>query len=367
MTINNSLPATGCQSTKNRSLYLLLPAILLFGACGNSGDKIPDVSNIKVELKTYRFDKDLYALDTNHLGAGLAKLKNRYPDFLDYYLDTIRAYGIHGNFSDTAKGGIDSLRIDLTYRDFVQLEDTIIKYYPDSKETDKELTEGFRYIKYYLPGYTLPRILYLNMGLSKWPSFPVDSSTLCIGLDMFLGDQFPHYRAIGVADYMLPHFRKSYLPVSLFKTVYETMQPFNPEDKTLLDLMIQRGKEQYFLHQILPRTADTTLYGFTGTQLKWCGENEALIYNFFIHQNLLYSKEGHAISPYIHDGPFAKDLESPSDPIKYTPGNIGSWLGYRIVSAWMAEHPKTTLAVLITMHPDPPKFLEEAKYRPKQK
>ena len=344
---------------------LILISLFCFSGCGNSGEQIPDVSNITINLQTYRFDKDLYAIDTNHIGLGLQKLNEKYPDFLNYYLDTVRQYGIHSNFSDTAKGGIDSLRIDLTFKDFVGLQDTIIKYYPDNKDIDKDLTDGFRFMKYYIPDCSIPRIFYLNMGLSKWSSFPVDNKTICVGLDMFLGDQYPFYRSIGVPGYMLPHFRRKYLPVSVLNTVYQTIHPFRQDDKTLLDLMIQRGKEQFFLHKVLPHLPDSVIFGFTQIQLKWCNENENMVYNFFIHQKLLYNKEGHSILPYVYDGPFAKDMEAPSDPVKYTPGNIGTWLGYRIVCAWMGQHPKTTLEELLNQQTDPARFLEEAKYRPK--
>ncbi len=346
-----------------RLISLFILAVVLTTGCKN--DSAPDVSNIKVDLKTYRFDLDLYAIDTNHVAEGLQKLLAKYPDFLNYYLDTVREYNIHGHFSDTTAGIRKELRTDLTYKDFVNLEDTIKSVFPDITETSKQLTDGFRYMKYYLPAYTPPRIIYLNMGLSKWATFPVDRNTFCIGLDMFLGPQFPYYRSIGVPDYMDGHFRKNYLPVSLFHTVYEFIHPFSPDDKTLLDLMIQRGKEQYFLHKVLPGTPDSVLFGFKQIQVDWCRANENLLYNFFIHQDLIYSKDAHMTTQYVNDGPYAKGLEAPDAPVKTTPGNIGTWLGYKIVSAYMEQHPKMTLAELLDQHTDPAKFLDEAKYRPK--
>ncbi len=175
-----------------RYIYSCVPVLLIavlttLSGCGGSTEKIPDVSNVKVTLQTWRFDKDLYSIDTNHLADGLKKLAAIYPDFINYYLDTIREYGIHGNYNDTVKGIREDLRIDLTYKDFRGLEDTIMKCYPDSRETDEILTRGFRFMKYYFPDYTVPRIIYVNMGLSKWPTFPIDSTTYRIGLDMFLG------------------------------------------------------------------------------------------------------------------------------------------------------------------------------------
>lgn len=347
-------------------MYVFLSCVFagLLQGCGNNNDT-PDISNIKLTLQTSRFDKDLYAIDTNHIADGLKQLKIKYPDFLDYYLDTLHEYGIHGNYNDTVTGIRRDVHLDLTFKDFVNLEDTIIKYYPDKSKTDEELTTGFRYVKHYFPDATIPRIIYLNMGLSNWATFPVDANTMCVGLDMFLGGQFPYYKSIGVPDYMHSHVCADYLPVSVFAAFYKSSHPFKPDDKTLLDMMIQRGKEQYFLHKILPGKPDSVLFGFTAKQLQWCAANEALIYNFFIHQNLLYSKDHNSVLLYVNDGPFAKGLESPDDPIKYSPGAIGTWLGYKIVCGYMAQYPDISLAKLINDNNDAARFLDSAKYRPR--
>ncbi len=352
-------------------LHLLSVActcMLLLAGCTNSGEKIPDVSAIKVSLQTFRFDEDFSAIDTAHIGASLQKLNAKYPDVLNNYLDTFFAFGIYGNFTDTAHAIIDSpngLKPFITSKDFVRLEDTIKKYYPDTKAVDAQLTDGFRYIKYYFPNYFVPKIIYVNMNLAgRWPTAPLDSTTIYVGLDFFLGDQFPFYAAVGVQPYMVAHMRKTYLPVSVFSAIYQCLQPFKTNDRTLLDLALQRGKEQYFLHKILPHTADSVIFGFPQHKLDWCAANEGLIYNFFTHQNLLYNKEPSSIMPYVYDGPFAANMPV-EEPQKNTPGNIGGWMGYKIVCAYMIQNPNITLQQLLDQKIDPAKFLDIAKYRPK--
>ena len=98
--------------------------------------------------------------------------------------------------------------------------------------------------------------------------------------------------------------------------------------------------------------------------MEWCNANEALIYNFFIQQNLLYNKETHNIHGYIYDGPNTPGLQA-SGKINTAPGNIGTWLGYRIVSAYMNRHPEMTLRDLTEQKSNAAKILEEARYRPK--
>jgi hypothetical protein len=346
-------------------LNIVVVFLLLIVAGCNSNQKTPDVKQVAVTLRTDRFDTDLFSIDTNNVGAGLKELLKKYPDFLNYFLDTVMAYEIHGNYTDTVGGVRDGLRMFLTYKDFVNLEDSIKFHYPDTRDVDAAITEAFKYLKYYFPAATTPRIIYLNMGLSKWPSFPLDTTAICVGLDMFLGDCYPFYRSIGVPDYMAPHMRRNYIPVSVLNTWYMLRHPFMQDERTLLDLMIQRGKEQYFLHKMLPQMPDSVLFGFTGLQLQWCGKNEADIYNFFVRNELLYNKESLSRFAFVNDGPFAQGMEPPTDTVKYTPGNIGSWLGYKIVSAYMNKYPSRTLAQLADMMPDPSRFLDSAHYRPR--
>jgi hypothetical protein len=362
---------SNCNPKKN-TLINFLTTLLIIAAlaaivagCKHTDADIPDTSGIKIDLKTSRFDIDLYALDTAHLPEGLQKLKTKYPDFLDYYLDTIRAFGINGNYADTTIGIREGLLPLLTYKDFVQLQNRIKKYYPpDNKDVDNALKDGFTFLKYYYPEAVIPKVIYVNMGLSNWPAFPLDVNTLCIGLDMFVGEDFPYYYVVGIPAYMGAHLRKSYIPVSAFSSLYRSVHPLRQDDKTLLDMMIQRGKEQYYLHKILPHTPDSVFFGHTAAEIEWCNENEALIYNFFIQQNLLYNKEIHTLQPYLFDGPTTPGIPA-SGKIQATPGNLGTWLGYRIVTAYMAQHPKATLKDLTEQPIDAAKFLEEARYRPK--
>ncbi len=347
------------------TLALATVCLLITQSCNNESEKVPDTSSINVELITTRFDKDLYALDTNKIGDGLKKLNNKYPDFLNYFLDTIMAYGIKGNYNDTVTGIKDGLRPFLVFKDFKELQNEIELKYPDTKKTDEQLINGFKLFKYYYPEITIPKIIYLNMGLSNWPSFPVDNTTLCIGLDMFLGDDFKHYRSIGVHEYMNAHLRQSYIPVSVFGAIYKGMHPLKMAEKNLLDLMIQKGKEQYFLHKLLPYLPDSTLFGYKQKQIDWCNSNEALVYNFFIQNQLIYSKEAQNIMPYITDGPFARGLEPVSVVEKSTPGSIGVWLGYKIVTAYMANNKTVTLKQLTDQQIAAEKFLEMAKYKPR--
>ena len=67
--------------------------VFLFAACAifscNNADKTPNVSNIKVELTSMRFERDLFTIDSTNYTANLDKLISRYPTFGENFLATI--------------------------------------------------------------------------------------------------------------------------------------------------------------------------------------------------------------------------------------------------------------------------------------
>ena len=330
--------------------------ITMLSSCNNQ-DHLPDVSNIHVTLNTARLDRDLAAIDTNHVGAGLQSLKAKYPDFLNFYLDTLMGFGIYDNFTDTNKAIREGLRVFLTYKDYRGLFDTIDKHFPDTKEIDNQLTKGFQYLRYYDSSFNVPRIIYFSTGLDRRSAFNYEGRIICIGLDMYLGEQYPYYASVGIPDYQKKSLQPLYISPNVFKVIHQINHPFEMEGKTLLDMMIQKGKEQYFLSKVIPFCHDTARLGFTKKQLDWCVANESMIYNFFVKEKFLYETNWQLILRYVNDGPTATGMPAES------PGNIGTWLGWQIVKAYMNQHPSVTLQELLK-EKDAQAFLTESKYKP---
>jgi hypothetical protein len=328
-----------------------------FYACGPAAEKAPDVSGVKITLTARRLDRDLIGSDTNHLGAALVHLKEKYPDFLDFYLDTLMGFGIYGHYDDTAKAVELGLKRFLTYKDYKELFDTVNKHYPDTKALEADLGKGFQYMKHYYPQYRIPSLVYFVSGLANWGVVSYDG-VIGVGLDMFLGENYPYYRSVGQPDYMFINFRPVSIAPSVFNTVYNDLYPFKEEDKTLLQLMLHKGKQQYFIQKMLPFVALEDRIGYTPVQLKWCEVNEALVYNFFVSKGLMYEKNWQKIMRYVTYGPGSAGMPSES------PGNIGSWLGLRIISAYATQHPELSVEQ-ICQEENAEKILKEAKYKPK--
>lgn len=338
-------------------LCIAMVGMITLAGC-NSGEQVPDVSGIKVNLQTQRFDRDLSQLDTNNMGAGLKGLEQKYPYFLNFFLDTLMRFEIKGNYSDSTPGIKAGLRVFLTNKDYKGLFDSVNKHFPATRGLEEQLTKGFQYMTYYYPQYKVPHVVYFISWLNNWAAFTLNDNTLGIGLDMFLGDKYPFYKSVGLPEYMNTHFRPDYIPVAAFTAIYNDMYPFEVDGKNLLNMIIQKGKQQYFLKKVLPFVADSTRYGYTQKQLDWCKNNEGEVYNFFVREGLFYETNWQKILRYVNDGPNSTGMPPQS------PGNIGSWLGYQIVAAYMKEHPKTTLDQLFK-NGNEQQFLQESRYKPK--
>lgn len=332
--------------------------LIFISACG-SGNDAPDVSDIKVELRSKRFDLDLVKLDTNNLAGGLQNLKAQYPVFLDLYLDNVMGFRIQGNYNNDNPAISQGLKILLSDKDYRGLFDTVKAHYPDTKGVEEEVTKGLKYVKYYFPQYKVPQtVTYFISGLNNYGALLYGENDLAIGLDMFLGDNYPFYRSVGLQDFMKVQFREDYIPIAVCRNIYQDMYPNQPEDKTLLELMMMRGKEQYFLSKVLPFKEEHERMAYTKEQFEGCEENEGFIYNYFVQKDLLFETKFERTFPFVNDGPATVEIS------QSCPGNIGTWIGYRIILAYMKQHPKTTMEELFKIT-DAQTILQQSKYNPK--
>lgn len=337
--------------------FVRISALALLVSSCSDNKKTPDVSKIKVQLESRRLDRDLLALDTNRLAEGLTALEARYPDFLNFYLDTLMGFDIKGRYSDTAGGVREGLKVFLSHKDYRGLFDTVAAHFPDTKNIEQELSKGFSYMKYYFPDYQVPKIVYFTSGLNSYSAITY-GDIAGIGLDMYLGPEYPFYASVGIAAYLTRRLKPEYIPVDVFKVIYRDDHPFTMDDRTLLDMMIQHGKEQYFLEQVLPFTDDTLRLGYTAAQLEWCRANEAQVYNYFVKDNMLFDTRLQKVARYVNDGPGSTGMPAES------PGNVGAFIGWQIVHSYMKEHPDVTLPQLLRDQ-DAQRFLQESKYKPR--
>ncbi|WP_129019859.1 gliding motility lipoprotein GldB [Edaphocola flava] len=333
-----------------------LACILLniFVSCGPGAGDV-DVSKVAVKLDYVDFYKDFSAIDSNAVPEGLQQLQQKYPTFLPFYLDTLLPFG-HIEQPYTNAEHIVPVRTVFVHPDFKALNDTVNKVFTDTRKYNEAILDAFKHIKYYLPNVPLPtKVYYFTSCLNKWTSF-THNDQLGIGLDMFLGKSFLPYQAIGIPDYALINHTPENIPMWAAKAVYNSVYEHDNFNKSLLDLMMLNGKEIYYLHKVLPEMPLSLLLGYTPEQMKWCEANEPLIYNFFLKDNLLYSKNYQQIMRYATPAPNSAGFPAEA------PGNVSAFVGYRIIEAYAQKSGKDLQQILNEQ--DNNAIFQASKYKP---
>jgi len=318
-----------------------------------SKKNIPDVSNIPVQLTVKRFDKDLFAIDTSNISLSLTQLQKNYQYFLNDFLYNILA----------SPPRPDSVmrKVKMFIHDYKPIYDSSQRIFTSFDKTTSEIKRGLQFVKYYFPDYKLPTQLITFIGPVEGYANVLTSSGLAVGLQLYLGKDFPVYHSEFISevypDYQSRRFGPLYIPVNCMKNIISDIYPEKNSNDPLVYQMIDAGKRLYLLDHFLPQTADSLKTGYTQAQLEGCYDNEADIWNYFVQNNLLFITDPIQVRDYMVDGPHTEAFGESS------PGFLGQFVGWQIVKKWMNEHDKTTLPQLINT---PEKQIyEEAKYKPR--
>lgn len=335
-------------------IYLFSLIVLLCSACSNS--KRPSVNEINLKIKIERFDKALYAGKDKNIVQTDSLLRKNYGYFYEDYL-----FKMVGNESYTSSDILKGLYADKAFTDLYKEVDSV---FPNLDKQEQELTQTFKYLKYYFPELKLPRFIAFFSGFAY--QTPLGDDYVGIGLDMFLGANSKFYGALvgSIPLYVSRRFTPDYiLPRVSEYFIRENLVRERDQDRNLLSKMIYNGKILYLMDQIMPeQMADTLKIGYTQKQLDWCKVFEADIWAYLIQNNLLYETNFNKIQVFLSEGPFTPGLgENNSSAPK-----LGVWVGWQIVRKYMEEHPELSLQQLMA-ETDAQKILTQSKYKPKTK
>lgn len=341
---------------KSKQIYLIFLISAAISAC--TGHKKVDVSNIPVNVKIERFDKEFDAMRTKPMAAQAAYLQGKYGVF---YHDFIGLILQDRNIDTRDTTYFKLLRKVFANQAYDDLKDDVDSAYKSLDDQDEALTDAFRRIKYYYPRKQLPRVYAYYSGFEA--QTVIGNGYFGIGLDLFLGENSRFYPALTNA---YPHYLSRFFnaqniaPRVVEGIAREDMFPENDSSKTLLSKMIYNGKIMYFMDLVLPDVADSTKIGYTGAQMKWCEEFKPKIWAYFLDENLLYESDYPKIQKYFTEAPFTPGLGEKNESAP----KLGVWTGWQIVRQYMEKHPEVTLEKLMA-DPDAQKILNESKYRGK--
>ena len=336
-----------------RLVFVFLVSVCMFFSC-NTGDKTPDVSNIKIDLTTQRFEQDLFTLDTANFAAQLDLLQAKYPSFGENFMskilfcdpkwpaDTVVSY-VHGFVN--------------VYR---QVYDTAEIVFKNFSPYEKEIKKGLQFVKYYFPDYKIPKKIITFIGPLDGIGDAISDDAIIVGLQVHLGKNYSLYKDAMLQetypDYITNRFEPGYIAVNSIKNIVMDMYPETMEDKPLVQQMVEKGKRLFVLSKLLPKTEEYKLIGYTKEQLKAVYEHEAAVWDLFVQNNFLQTIDINIIKNYIGESPKTQELGEAS------PGNVGSFSGWQIVKKYMQKNPAVSLQQL--MNTDAETIFQQAKYKP---
>ncbi|MEO7959941.1 MAG: hypothetical protein ABIR19_00245 [Ginsengibacter sp.] len=324
------------------------------------------MSHIKVNIEMRSFEKDFFAIDTTDIANSVHSLLQQYPRFMPVYIENILGLKIDSLSVPKSSQGI-ALRWFI--RDYLPIKDSADKILQDFGDEKNDITRGLQFVKYYFPAYHLPKYITTFIGpadASFQTSFGtqgdiITTEDLGIGLQLHLGKDFFLYQSAEgqelYPDYISQNFDPAHIPVNCMKNIVDDLYPENTTAKALIEQMVEQGKRLYLLTKFLPDADEHLLLNYNEKQLSDSYHNEAVIWDFFLNNELLNSSEQNIIKNYIGESPKTPEFGNDS------PGNLGSFTGLQIVKKYMEKYPDTALQQLLKI--DPRKIYTESKYKPR--
>ncbi|MCO6496818.1 MAG: hypothetical protein J5I50_04050 [Chitinophagaceae bacterium] len=343
---------------------LFIAVVLSFVSCKRT--KAPDVSGIEVNLEVQRFDHDFFKLNPENLTQDLDALRNKYPDFFDDYF--VQILGLRPD-SVAVEGTQENTALRQFLKDYRPVFDSSEKLFNNFDKWAGEIKKGMQYVKYYFPDYPLPDKVITFIGPMDaffMSSYGVQGDVLSeaglgVGLQLHLGADFSFYESdAGLTlypRYISQTFTPQNIPVNAVKNLVDDI--FIPQGGalSLIEQMVNSGRRYYIAELLLPKEPEENILGYTTDQLKGAYANEAVIWDFFLNNDLLNSSDQDITKNYIGQSPKTQEFGEGS------PGNLGSFTGLQIVKKFAQKFPDVTPDSLMRIPPR--EIYERSKYKPK--
>jgi hypothetical protein len=293
----------------------------------SSGDGFDvDVSDIDVEVKLERFDKEFAELSIGgNAYEKIEQLQKKYGLFFEVYNYDI--IGIGGPESASYLMYVNTFLNDYSV---VQASIEVANKYKSTKEIDDDLTSGFKHLKYYFPDVEIPRVVSFVAGFNH--SVVITDGFIGVGLDKYLGADCKLYEMLEIPSYSLNEMVPEQIAIDVLTAWADAEYPFEPKTENLMEYMIYNGRKLYFLYAMFPDFARARINKYSDSQLAFCVQFERDMWTAMIENKLLFVTELLTIRKFTESAPFTAQFGPDSPP------RAGNWLGLQIVLAYMKNN-----------------------------
>ncbi len=307
---------------------------LFFLSCNQKSKVEKEVEEIPVDIKVERFDKVFFETKPQDL----AKVKKQYPFFFPGNDDNVWIQKMN----------------DPIWR---EVYEEVQKKYSNFEPVRKEFNELFQHVKYYFPKTKIPKVITVIGEMDYNAKSIYADSLVVVALELYLGKNHKFYE---FPNYLKENFEERQIMPDVVSSFSYRNIP-NSIDKSLVAQMVFEGKQLYAKDLLIPEYTDAEKIGYTPEQIKWCEENEAYMWRYFIENEMLYSDDPKLRARFIAPAPFSKFfLEIDND----SPGRVGAWIGWQMVRSYMKNNSNVSLAELFKL--EPKEIFEKSKYKPKK-
>ena len=298
------------------------------------------------EFPIIRFDTDLYQYLTQNVSDSVLQKEKVFLDVLGAGILDIGKSDSTGFYSRLKNYFSDSTLMSI-YKDEQEK-------FADLTEINEELSNGLHIFLQQFPQIKPPKVYMHVSGFNR--NVIVTDDILSLSADKYLGSDYPVYqnffddykRQLMNPDRIVPDYLLGFMMANL---------PFKGDEDVLLDRMLYEGKLRYMLSQLLPNRQEWEYTGYEKEQYEWCSQHESLIWKTILENHHLFTADYLTTNLYLKESPHTAPL-----PVE-SPGRVGIWLGYQIISAYMKQNPKTGWQKLMEFT-DYKDLLKQSKYKP---
>jgi hypothetical protein len=310
---------------------------------------LPSCRQSAAPVKIGRLEQSLFTIPIDSIPASILRLEQQYGELFDLYSNRVICIGSPGN-----PGYPEELTRFLTDSYMNRAYKRVMEVYPNLNDLETGLEKAFSNYRKEFPERVIPSVYTLISGFNQ--QMITADTILAIALDNYLGKDEDMYLRMELASYQRYTMDRKYLVPDCMKAWIYTEFPYSDSIDNVLANILYEGKVMYAMHQLLPETPDSLLFGYTSDQVRWCRNNTARMWTFLVEKKMLYSTDYLIITKLTGPAPFCALFTRES------PGRAAIWLGYRMITSYM-EHNKVSLEALLRDN-DYQQILAKAKFKP---
>jgi hypothetical protein len=306
-------------------------------------------SSERVDLKINRFDEELFSITHENVQEKMLAWENDFGTFPEVF-----ATQIMNSSQLTTTQYYDELLAFTLHKDMREAYDSTFFIFDDFNEFEHSLELAFGQFANEFPSYHLPEITTFFGGFNY--GVVTYDNNIAIGLESFLGKNSKFYQFLGDPEYLRFQKQKKFILSNVMEVWFNEHFQKHLGGRDLLSQIIYKGKAMYFIDKMLVDISLEDKFRFTKSQMDWVIENESSIWEFLVHEDMLFSKKEIEFRSFVNYAPFAKGMPQES------PGRVAYYIGYKMVNEYM-DNNKIDIEELMYLT-DSRKFLQQSKYKP---